>query len=921
MDKIVIVGAKEHNLKNIDLELPRNKFIVFTGISGSGKSTLAFDTIYAEGQRRYVESLSAYARQFLGVMHKPDVEKIDGLSPAISIDQKTTNNNPRSTVGTVTEVYDYLRLLYARVGKAYCPTHKVRIHAQTVEVMIKKIKDSEKDEVLILSPIVRQRKGSFEQLFKDLFKDGFSKVRVNGKIFKTTDKIILDKNKKHDVEIIIDSVNVSEESRLDEAISLALTKSDGLVIIKGVEEEIFSSKLSCPVCGYSLPELEPRMFSFNSPFGACEECKGLGVKMEFDPDLIIPDKNLSIIDGAIGLYRNIVDGWRAKYLENVAKSFGFSVFTPIKELKKEQFNALMYGSDKVIKFKMTMNQGDSEWSRSGTWEGLIPQSDRLFSQTNSEYRREELKKFMKVLPCPKCLGKRLKEDVLNVLIDNKSIDKISELSIDDAINFFKGLKFSESDSIIAENILKEINARLGFLYKVGLSYISLSRSAGSLSGGESQRIRLATQIGSNLTGVLYVLDEPSIGLHQKDNDKLINTLCNLRDLGNTLIVVEHDEDTIRKADYLVDIGPGAGINGGKVVAAGTVTELINAPKSITGKYLSGELKIEVPNIRRVAKDFLGIINASKNNLKNVSTKIPLGILTAITGVSGSGKSTLIYDCLYEGLINNSKNVVNKELIDKTIVIDQSPIGRTPRSNPATYIKVFDDVRYLFSQTKLSKEKGYKIGRFSFNVFGGRCENCQGDGVIKIEMNFLPDVYVPCEECKGKRYNKETLKIKFKDKNISEVLDMSVSEALEFFKDIPNIRRKIEVLEKVGLGYIKLGQSSTTLSGGESQRIKLTRELSKRATGKTLYLLDEPTTGLHFDDVKKLIMVLNELVNKGNSIVVIEHNLDVIKSADYIIDLGPEGGDKGGEVIVTGSPEEVAKNIKSYTAEYLRKMLK
>ena len=918
MDKIVIIGAKEHNLKNIDLELPRNKFIVFTGISGSGKSTLAFDTIYAEGQRRYVESLSAYARQFLGVMNKPDVEKIEGLSPAISIDQKTTNNNPRSTVGTVTEVYDYLRLLYARVGKAYCPVHKIRIQSQTIEAMIKKIKDSEKDEVLVLSPIVRQRKGSFEQLFKDLYKDGFSRIRVDGKVFKTLDKITLDKNKKHDVEIIIDSVNVSEESRLDEAISLALSKSDGLVIIKGKNEEVFSSKLSCPICGYSLPELEPRMFSFNSPFGACPECKGLGVKMEFDPLLIIPDKSISIIDGAIGLYRNIVDGWRAKYLENVAKSFGFSVFTPIKDLTKEQFNALMYGSEKVIKFKMTMGN-DSEWSRTGSWEGLIPQSDRLFSQTNSEYRREELKKFMKVLPCPLCKGKRLKEDVLNVLIENKSIEKISDLSIGDAIDFFGKLKLGESESIIAENILKEINARLGFLNKVGLSYISLSRNAGTLSGGESQRIRLATQIGSNLTGVLYVLDEPSIGLHQKDNDKLIHTLCNLRDLGNTLIVVEHDEDTIRKADYLVDIGPGAGVNGGKVVAYGSVNDLINAKNSITGKYLSGELKIEVPNVRRVSNEFLEIKNASKNNLKNVSTKIPLGVLTAVTGVSGSGKSSLVYECLHEGLLNDSKNIVGKELIDKTIVIDQSPIGRTPRSNPATYIKVFDDVRALFAQTKAAKEKGYKLGRFSFNVFGGRCENCQGDGTIKIEMNFLPDVYVPCEECKGKRYNKETLKIKFKDKNISEVLDMSVSEALEYFKDIPSIKRKIEVLEKVGLGYIKLGQSSTTLSGGESQRIKLTRELAKRATGKTLYLLDEPTTGLHFDDVKKLIMVLNELVNKGNSIVVIEHNLDVIKSADYVIDLGPDGGDKGGEIIATGTPEEIAKNTKSYTAEYLRKM--
>ncbi len=918
MDKIVIVGAKEHNLKNVSLELPRDKLIVFTGISGSGKSTLAFDTIYAEGQRRYVESLSAYARQFLGVMNKPDVEKIDGLSPAISIDQKSTNNNPRSTVGTVTEIYDYLRLLYARIGKAYCPIHKVRIQAQSSQSIYNKAKECEKEDILILSPIARQKKGTFEQELKELYKEGFLRARVDGKIIKTNDKIILDKNKKHDVEIIVDSVNISEESRIIEAIELSAKKSDGLVIIKGINEEIFSTKLSCPVCGYSLPEMEPRMFSFNSPFGACEECKGLGVKMEFDPDLIIPDKNLSIIDGAIALYRNLVDGWRAKYLENVAKSFKFSIFTPIKNLKKEQYDVLMYGSDKPIKFKMTM--ADSEWIRNSTWEGLIPQSERLFNQTNSEYRREELKKFTKVLPCPKCVGKRLKEEVLNVLIYGKSIEKVSNLSIEDAIDFFNELKLSESEKIIAQDILKEINSRLGFLNKVGLSYLSMSRSAGTLSGGESQRIRLATQIGSNLTGVLYVLDEPSIGLHQKDNDKLITTLCRLRDLGNTLIVVEHDEDTIRKADYLVDIGPGAGINGGKVVAAGTVKDVINSKESITGKYLSGELKIDVPKERRFYNEFLIIKNASKNNLKNVSTRIPLGVLTAVTGVSGSGKSSLIYDCLYEGLKNDSTDIIGKDLIDKIIVIDQSPIGKTPRSNPATYIKAFDDIRTIFSETKQAKEKGYKIGRFSFNTPGGRCEACQGDGVKKIEMNFLPDVYVPCEECKGKRYNSETLKVKFKDKNISEVLDMSVSEASEFFKDIPNIKRKIEMLEKVGLGYLKLGQSSTTLSGGESQRIKLTRELAKRSTGKTLYLLDEPTTGLHFDDVKKLIHVMNELVNKGNSIVVIEHNLDVIKCADYIIDMGPEGGDKGGEIIAHGTPEEVSRVDKSYTGEYLKKML-
>ncbi|MDD2679067.1 MAG: excinuclease ABC subunit UvrA, partial [Candidatus Nanoarchaeia archaeon] len=646
----------------------------------------------------------------------------------------------------------------------------------------------------------------------------------------------------------------------------------------------------------------------------------LGVKMEFDPELIIPDKNLSIIDGAIALYKNVVDGWRIKYLESVAKSFGFNVFTKINELAKEQYNALMHGSDKVIKFKMIMNQGDSEWSRSGVWEGLIPQSERLFKQTNSEYRREELKKFMKVLPCPECKGKRLKPDALNVLINNKSISQVSDLPIDEAMKFFSELKLSESDSIIAENILKEINSRLNFLNEVGLSYLNLSRSAGSLSGGESQRIRLATQIGSNLTGILYVLDEPSIGLHQKDNAKLIQTLHNLRNLGNTLIVVEHDEETIRKADYLVDIGPGAGVEGGKVVAMGTVNDLINAKNSITGKYLSKELRIENPSIRRKSLNFLGIKNADRNNLKKINVDIPLEVFTVITGVSGSGKSTLIYDCLHESLMNNPKAVVNAELIDKTLVIDQSPIGRTPRSNPATYIKVFDDVRNLFSQTKASKEKGYKIGRFSFNVLGGRCENCQGDGVIKIEMNFLPDVYVTCEECKGKRYNKETLKIKFKDKNISEILDMSVNEAFVFFKDIPKISRKLKVLNEVGLGYIKLGQSSNTLSGGESQRIKLTRELAKRVEGKTLYLLDEPTTGLHFDDVKKLLIVLNELVNKGNSVVVIEHNLDVIKSADYIIDLGPEGGDKGGEVIAFGTPEEVAKSKNSCTGEYLKKIL-
>ncbi|AKB36518.1 Excinuclease ABC subunit A [Methanosarcina siciliae C2J] len=929
MKNIIIKGAREHNLKNITVELPRDRFIVITGVSGSGKSTLAFDTVYAEGQRRYVESLSAYARQFLGLMNKPDVDSIEGLSPAISIEQKTTSKNPRSTVGTVTEIYDYLRLLFARVGTPYCPIHDIKIESQSPERIADSLSRECEGMVTILAPIIRQKKGTYQQLFRDLNSEGFTRARVNGEIHRTDDEISLDRYKKHDIEAVIDRLDPSEDrSRLVEACENALRKGEGLLIAVDAEgkDHLYSSNMACPICGMAFEELQPRMFSFNSPFGACEACNGLGIKMELDPDLIIPDKSLCIADGAVALYRNYLDGYRSQHLAAVAKHFGFDIFTPIESLSERQYNALMYGSDERIQFSMSMKNGDAHWSHKGTWEGLLPQSERLYNQTKSEYRRKELEKFMQVRPCPKCEGKRLKEKVLAVKLGDKSIVDATDLSIIQCIQFFENLKLSEKEQEIAKQVLKEIRSRLGFLEHVGLGYLTLSRSAGTLSGGEAQRIRLATQIGSNLMGVLYVLDEPSIGLHQRDNERLIQTLQTLRDLGNTLIVVEHDEDTIRAADYVLDIGPGAGIHGGYVVAEGTPAEIEKNPESLTGKYLSGEKQIKPPALRRQSETFIRLKGCRANNLKDIDVNIPIGLLTVVTGVSGSGKSTLIYDTLYKALMKkiNKSNVTPGEYeelvfdseIDKVIVIDQSPIGRTPRSNPATYTKVFDAIRQAFAETKEAKIRGYKSGRFSFNVKGGRCEACQGDGLIKIEMNFLPDVYIECEECKGTRYNRETLEVKYKGKSISEVLNMTVEEAAEHFENVPSIKGKLDTLTRVGLGYIKLGQSSTTLSGGEAQRIKLTRELSKKGTGKTIYLLDEPTTGLHFHDVKKLISVLNGLVEKGNTVVVIEHNLDVIKSADHIIDLGPEGGHAGGEIVATGTPEEIALIPESHTGRFL-----
>lgn len=932
MKNIEIRGARQHNLKNISLSLPRDKMIVFTGLSGSGKSTLAFDTIYAEGQRRYVESLSSYARQFLGIMNKPDVDSIDGLSPAISIDQKSTSKNPRSTVGTVTEIYDYLRLLFARVGEPYCPEHNIKIMAQSPMRIAEKICEDIKGNATILAPIVMQKKGTYEKLVSGLSSEGYVRARVDKEIIRTDGKISLDRYKKHDIDIVIDRVSTEESSRVAEAVEAAISKSGGLIKVLDDKnkEHVYSSKMSCPKCNLAFEELQPRMFSFNSPFGACEKCSGLGIKTDFDPDLIIPDKSKCIADGAVHLYRNAIDGWRGQYLSAVAKHFGYSVLTPIKDLSKVQFDALMHGSGERIKFRMSMKNGDAEWSHAGEWEGLVPQSERLYRQTNSDYRRRELEKFMRVSECPSCCGKRLKKKVLFVKISNKSIIDIADMPVTGAIDFFRDLRLTGNDAEIARQVLKEIKSRLEFLEKVGLGYLSLARNSGTLSGGESQRIRLATQIGSNLMGVLYILDEPSIGLHQKDNQKLIGTMHKLRDMGNTLIVVEHDEETIRNADYVVDIGPGAGIHGGRIIAKGTPKDIEKNSNSITGKYLSGELRIGVPGKRRKSSRFIALRGCSEHNLKNIDVLFPAGVLTVVTGVSGSGKSTLVYDILYKALMKKlhcSKDTPGKHLsvdfgshIDKVIVIDQSPIGKTPRSNPATYTKVFDEVRNIFSGLPEAKLRGYQQGRFSFNVKGGRCEACQGDGVIKIEMNFLPDVYVECEECKGKRYNKETLEVRYKGKSISDILGMSVEEALLLFGNIPQIKAKLLTLMQVGLPYIKLGQSSVTLSGGEAQRIKLTRELAKRDTGKTIYLLDEPTTGLHFHDVKKLVNVLNSLVDKGNSVVVIEHNLDVIKNADYVIDLGPEGGNKGGEIVASGTPEEVSRSKRSYTGEYLRKVL-
>lgn len=940
MKNLIIKGARQHNLQNITITLPRDKMIVITGVSGSGKSTLAFDTIYAEGQRRYVESLSSYARQFLGQMSKPDVDSIEGLSPAISISQKTTSKNPRSTVGTVTEVYDYMRLLYARIGIPYCPEHNVRIESRSAQQIAESITKEFKGQITIYAPIIRKKKGTYEHIFKSLNAEGFTRVRVDGEIKRTDDEIKLQRYIMHNIDIVIDRADASDLSRINEDIEAALNKADdGLVYVEGhfsnssdadeKSEKIYSSKLACPICGLSFEELQPRMFSFNSPFGACPTCNGLGYKVEFDPDLIISDKSLSIAGGAVNVYKNFLDGFRVSYLEAVGNELGFTMSTPIKDLTDEQYHGLMYGVNKPMKF--THSSRNADWSYKGTWEGLMPQTERLYRETKSEFRKQELEKFMKIRICPTCQGRRLKEKILAVKINGKSIADVSDMTIDNAILFFENLTLTKKEHEIAKLILREIVSRLKFLKEVGLGYLTISRRAKTLSGGEAQRIRLATQIGSNLMGVLYILDEPSIGLHQRDNQKLINSLRHLRDLGNTMIVVEHDEETIRSADYVVDIGPGAGIHGGKVVAKGTPAQIEKSKDSITGRYLSGELSIPVPDVRRHSDKFITISGCTENNLKNITASIPIGTFTVVTGVSGSGKSTLIYDTLYRALMKEIyksiettgayEKLVFDSKIDKVIVIDQSPIGRTPRSNPATYTKVFDDIRNLFAETTEAKIRGYDASRFSFNMKGGRCEACSGDGVMKIEMNFLADVYVECDECKGSRYNSETLEVKYKGKSISDVLNMSVDEALELFENIPKIRNRLQTLADVGLGYIKLGQSSTTLSGGEAQRIKLTRELSKRGTGSTVYLLDEPTTGLHFHDVKKLIGVLNSLVDKGNTVIVIEHNLDVIKSADYIIDLGPEGGDDGGEIIAEGTPEEVADADRSYTGQFLKKVLR
>jgi excinuclease ABC subunit A len=925
-DVIKIIGAREHNLKNITLEIPRNKFVVFSGISGSGKSTLAFDTIYAEGQRRYVESLSAYARQFLGLLKKPDIDSIEGLSPAISIEQKTTSKNPRSTVGTVTEVYDYLRLLFARIGIPHCPIHNIPIERKSPTKITQEIISKYKnDEIEIVSPIIRDKKGTYESLFENLKKDGFIEVIVDSNRGTTSDKFSLDKYKKHNISVVIDLIDDvcdDESSRIQEAIETALGMADGLVI---VNNELYSENMSCPKCGFVFEELQPRMFSFNTPHGACEECHGLGINLEVDPDLIIPDKSLSIMDGALAIYGrgNGELSWRAQQLNAVGKKFGFDIFTPISKFTQKQLEVLLYGDANPI--EAYWSSGASMHMEKG-WEGIIPQTNRLFRQTESDYRKKVIQRFMVERVCSKCKGKRLKEKSLYVKINDYNIMDVTDLSIINAIDFFDKIKLTDVQKEVSNLILKEIKSRLHFLKNVGLSYLTLSRTAGTLSGGEAQRIRLATQLGSNLTGVLYVLDEPSIGLHQRDNSKLIETLHRLRDLGNTLIVVEHDEETIEKADYMIDIGPGAGVNGGNIIAYGTPKEVMKNEKSLTGLYLSKQKIIPYNKNRKKPNSFIKIIGAKENNLKNINVDIPKGVLTVVTGVSGSGKSTLVHQILYKTLMKqlySSKQMPGKcdrieglEDIEKVIIIDQSPIGKTPRSNPATYTKLFDEIRNIFSQTTESKLRGYNKGRFSFNVKGGRCEKCRGDGEIKIEMNFLPDISIECDECKGQKYNQETLEVRYKGKNIAEVLDMTVYEGLSFFENIPLIKRKLKLLDEVGLGYIKIGQSSTTLSGGESQRIKLTRELSKKGTSKTLYILDEPTTGLHFEDINNLLKVLKKLVSNGSTMVIIEHNMDIIKNADYIIDLGPEGGDGGGEIVCYGIPEEIIQNKKSHTAKFL-----
>ena len=936
-DKIIIRGAREHNLKNIDLTIPRDSLVVMTGLSGSGKSSLAFDTIFADGQRRYMESLSSYARMFLGQMEKPDVDSIEGLSPAISIDQKTTSKNPRSTVGTVTEIYDYLRLMYARIGVPHCPVCGREIKQQTVDEIVDQVLElPERTKFQVLAPVVRGRKGEHQKEFEAARKSGFSRVRADGIAYDLNEKITLEKNKKHSIEIVVDRLVMKDgiKSRLTESIETAGTLTGGLVYIDVIdgEELHFSQSYACPEHGVSIEDLSPRMFSFNNPYGACPKCTGIGSSLRVDPDLIMPNAGLSIRNGALK-----ASGWNyaegtiaAMYIDALAEKHGFSVDQPVSELSDEAVNEIMYGThgEKIL-IKRPKQQGGGQFYTD--FEGIAANLERRYAETNSQYSRDTIEEFMSEVECPECHGERLNKAALSVTVGGRNIMEFCRMSVTEALNFVNGLELTPREAMIAKQILKEIKSRLGFLQSVGLEYLTLARSAGTLSGGESQRIRLATQIGSSLTGVLYILDEPSIGLHQRDNDKLIATLRRLRDLGNTLIVVEHDEDTMRAADWIVDIGPGAGVHGGEVIYSGEVSGLLKCKNSITGQYLSGKLKIPVPEKRRKPSDkWLHVIGAAENNLRNINVDVPLGIFTCVTGVSGSGKSSLVNEIIYKHLVaklNRARtrpgrftDMTGSEYLDKVIMIDQSPIGRTPRSNPATYTGVFNDIRDLFSQTNEAKAKGYGPGRFSFNIKGGRCEACEGDGIIKIEMHFLPDVFVPCEVCKGHRYNRETLEVRYKGKNIFEVLDMTVSEGVEFFANIPKIYNKLKTLEEVGLGYIKIGQSSTTLSGGEAQRIKLAAELAKRSTGKTIYILDEPTTGLHTADVRKLIEILQKLTDGGNTVLVIEHNLDVIKTADYLIDMGPEGGSGGGTVIASGTPEEVAANPVSYTGAYLKKLL-
>ncbi len=934
LNEIVIKGAKENNLKNIDIRIPKNKLVVMTGLSGSGKSSLAFDTIYKEGQRRYVESLSAYARQFLGNMEKPDVESIEGLSPAISIDQKTTSKNPRSTVGTVTEIYDYLRLLYARIGKPICPTHGVEITSQSIEQMTDKVLEVAEGRVIILAPLVHQRKGTHHNVFEQLKRDGYVRVRVNSEIYDLDEDIEMDKNKRYTIEAVVDRLRIKEgvRSRLFESLETATTLGEGKAnVLINNEIHVFSEQYACPHCDFSIGDLEPRLFSFNAPYGACSECNGLGHKRKIDPDLLIPNRSLSIEGGAIKGWQN-TETYTFSLLRQTAAHHKIDLNVPVKDMKKKDLNVILYGSKAKIKYSFGGKTEDSyKHEKNGTYEGVIKNLERRYMETSSRFMRDWIEGYMSEISCTVCGGKKLNEKALSVKVGGSDIIDLTDLSVHEVIKFLNGLELNKTDKKISELVLKEIIERLSFLENVGLNYLTLSRQAATLSGGESQRIRLATQIGSQLTGVLYVLDEPSIGLHQRDNKKLINTLKKMRDLGNTLIIVEHDEETMHEADQIIDIGPGAGSFGGEVIFQGTVSQILKSRKSITGQYLSGRKKIDVPSVRRNHdQGYIEIKGAKQNNLKNIDVSIPKGVLTVVTGVSGSGKSSLVNECLYKGLSNQIHRKKRKqgefdsltgiENFEKIINIDQSPIGRTPRSNPATYTGVFDDIRDMFALTNEAKLRGYKKGRFSFNVKGGRCETCSGDGLIKIEMHFLPDVYVPCEVCNGKRYNSETLEVKYKSKNISDVLGMTIEEAVVFFKNIPKAFNKLSTLENVGLGYLKIGQPATTLSGGEAQRVKLAKELHKRITQNTLYILDEPTTGLHTDDVKRLLEVINHIVDLGATVIIIEHNLDVIKVADHIIDLGPEGGDLGGMVIATGTPEEVSKVKKSYTGHYLKKVL-